>query len=233
MTSNTPNILHSPQVPAGGEVDILGVRITDRDLEDATNFVIESSRDKKPIQFAFVNPDCLNIACKHAEYKKTLQKEVPEVWGDGVGLQIASKMLGRKLRDNVNGTDMFPLLCEKAAAEGVSIYLLGARPGIAEAVAENMQKRFPELKIAGARDGYWKPEEEKDVMRQVRESDADVLLVAMGAPKQDMWIAENLQELGVPVAIGVGGLFDFFSGRIKRAPMLWRKIGLEWCWRML
>ena len=134
---------------------------------------------------------------------------------------------------NINGTDLFPRLCEKAATEGVSLFLLGAKPGVAEAVSENMRKRFPALSIAGVRDGYFKPEETGQVLDEINSSNADILLVAFGAPKQELWLAEHRHKLTACVYLGVGGLFDFYSGRLPRAPVWMREIGMEWTWRLL
>ena len=142
-------------------------------------------------------------------------------------------MLGQSLRENVNGTDMFPLLCEAAAAAGRSLYLLGARPGIAAAAGEQMRRRFAALELAGARDGYFSEDEEPAVIEAVNASGADILLVAFGAPRQDLWLARHRAALSARVCMGVGGLFDFYSGRVRRAPAWMRELGLEWAYRLL
>jgi N-acetylglucosaminyldiphosphoundecaprenol N-acetyl-beta-D-mannosaminyltransferase len=142
-------------------------------------------------------------------------------------------MLGQGLRANVNGTDLFPHLCEAAARENLPIFLLGARPGIAQAAADAMVQRYPDLKVAGARDGYFGPDEDKTVVEAINASGAQILLAAFGAPRQELWIARWREHLTVAVAMGVGGLFDFYSGRIPRAPVWMREIGLEWVYRLL
>lgn len=183
-------------------------------------------------QMAFVNPDCLNIAWQDAHYRGALltaERVIP----DGIGIHIGCRMLGQALRENVNGTDMFPLLCEAAAVAGRSLYLLGARPGIAAAAADTMQKRFSALKIAGVRDGYFSEAEEPAVIDTVNRSGADILLVAFGAPRQDLWLRRHRALLVPGVCMGVGGLFDFYSGRIERAPVWMREIGLEWLYRLM
>lgn len=142
-------------------------------------------------------------------------------------------MNGQGVADNVNGTDLFPMLCERLAGTRHSLFLLGARPGIAEATAENMQQLYPGLKIAGTRDGYFTADEEQEVIGQINGSGATVLLVALGAPRQENWIMQNQQALDPGLMMGVGGLFDFYSGRISRAPVWVREIGLEWVWRLI
>jgi N-acetylglucosaminyldiphosphoundecaprenol N-acetyl-beta-D-mannosaminyltransferase len=117
--------------------------------------------------------------------------------------------------------------------QGLSLYLLGGRPGIADGVREWMAATYPGLIVVGARDGYFHPEDEPGVIEDIAGSQADVLLVAFGVPRQDLWIDHNLPDLGVRVAMGVGGLFDFYSGRIDRAPQWVREIGFEWLFRVI
>ena len=181
---------------------------------------------------AFVNPDCLNIAYAHDRYRAVLQ-QAARVLPDGIGLKIGCRMRGLGLAANVNGTDLFPRLCERAARNGFSLFLLGARPGIAELVAENMRARYPNLIIAGTQHGYFGPDEENAVIARINASRAGVLLVALGVPRQELWLAEHHEALTPPLRMGVGGLFDFYSGRIPRAPLWLREIGLEWVWRLI
>jgi N-acetylglucosaminyldiphosphoundecaprenol N-acetyl-beta-D-mannosaminyltransferase len=198
-----------------------------------------SKEGKKPASvgeakalLAFVNPDCLNIAYAHDRYRAVLQ-QAARVLPDGIGLKIGCRMRGLGLAANVNGTDLFPRLCERAARDGFSLFLLGARPGIADLVAENMQARYPGLIIAGVQHGYFSPAEESEVITRINDSKAGVLLVAFGVPRQELWLAEHHDQLLPPVRMGVGGLFDFYSGRIPRAPLWLREIGLEWVWRLI
>lgn len=211
---------------------LFGVPIVNTTLNEAIDGIIRRAHGNSTKLLAFVNPDCLNIAYTHSDYHAVLNR-ADEVWPDGIGIQVGCRILGLSLRENVNGTDMFPRLCKRAAQEGLSLYLLGAKPGIAQLAAENMQIRFPELKIAGTRDGYFPPEEEPAVIEAINQSGAAILLVAFGAPRQELWLARHQTALRPRVLIGVGGLFDFYSGRIPRAPVWMREIGLEWTWRLL
>jgi N-acetylglucosaminyldiphosphoundecaprenol N-acetyl-beta-D-mannosaminyltransferase len=181
---------------------------------------------------AFVNPDCLNIAYVDAEYRRILLEAV-RVLPDGIGIHTGCRMLGVALQANVNGTDLFPQLCERAAQTGLGLFLRGARPGIAEAVASNMQAQFPGLCIDRVQDGYFDPAEEDAVIERINASGAAILLVAFGVPRQETWLARNHHRLKPPVRMGVGGFFDFYSGRIPRAPVWMREIGLEWTWRLM
>lgn len=214
-------------------LNFFGIPILNISMAEAVDWLIAASAPGgPPQQLAFVNPDCLNIAWRDTEYRGALI-EADRVLPDGIGIHIGCRMQGVALRENVNGTDLFPLLCAAAAEQGRSLFLLGARPGVADAVAENMQKRYPQLRIAGTRDGYFDTADEPAVIAAVNASGADILLVAFGAPRQDLWLLQYRDALAPPVRIGVGGLFDFYSGRIPRAPMWMREIGLEWAFRLL
>ena len=183
-------------------------------------------------QVSFVNPACVNIAAGDRGYRRLLTRAAL-VLPDGIGIKIAADLLGVPLKQNVNGTDLFPRLCEMLQEQDASLFLLGGRPGVAERVAEVIHTGWPQLRIAGLRDGYFDTAQEGDVAAQVRTSGADVLFVARGVPMQDVFIDRHLHQLGVKVAIGVGGLFDFVSGRISRAPGWMRDSGLEWIYRLL
>jgi N-acetylglucosaminyldiphosphoundecaprenol N-acetyl-beta-D-mannosaminyltransferase len=155
------------------------------------------------------------------------------VFADGIGLKLAGIILNSKVSENVNGTDLFPKLCEDLAKNGRSLYLLGAKPGVAQAAASWAVKKYAGLRIAGTQDGYYSQSEESRVIEKIKASQPDVLLVAMGAPKQELWIEKNSQSTQATVTMGVGGLFDFYSGNIKRAPKWMSSMGLEWIFRLM
>jgi N-acetylglucosaminyldiphosphoundecaprenol N-acetyl-beta-D-mannosaminyltransferase len=178
-----------------------------------------------------VNADGVNIAFRNPEYRAALQQS-DMVFADGIGVKLAGEVLGQLVADNVNGTDLFPLLMGALQGTGKWIYLLGGRPGVTEGVVRSLTKNFPGVKIAGWRHGYYSAEEEGQVIADIRRSGADLMLVAFGAPRQELWIHRHLGALGAKVVIGVGGLFDFFSGRIPRAPRWVRRLGMEWCYRL-
>jgi exopolysaccharide biosynthesis WecB/TagA/CpsF family protein len=165
-------------------------------------------------------------------YRRALD-EMDAMFADGIGMRIAAKAAGVALSDNVNGTDLFPVLCRQAAADRVGIFLFGARDGIAKAAGERMQSEIPGLVVSGSHHGYIDgAEHEARIVEAINASGAGVLLVALGVPTQEQWMARNRGRLTVPVVIGVGGLFDYYSGRIARAPLVLRKAGLEWAWRL-
>ncbi len=152
---------------------------------------------------------------------------------DGIGLVYASKIVGHPLRERVTGIDFLDAITAYLAEQGESIYFFGSKPGIAEKAAENIQKKYPKLIVAGTRDGYYKPEEEPGIVEEINRSGASFLCVALGAPKQEQFIYDHREELTVRGAIGVGGSLDVWSGTLKRAPEFYRKHGLEWLYRLI
>ncbi|WP_373975553.1 WecB/TagA/CpsF family glycosyltransferase [Chitinibacter sp. SCUT-21] len=185
-----------------------------------------------PRRIAFVNPHCANLASKDQLYRGVLNS-ADLLLPDGSGVLLASRILKTPLQENTNGTDLFPILCKQWQQQGAKLFLLGGRNGVAEEVARHLLQRYPGLHIAGTQHGYYASSDTPEVLNKIRHSQADVLVVAMGVPLQDTWIARHQAATGVKLAIGVGGLFDFLSGRIPRAPVWLRELGLEWCWRLI
>ncbi len=218
--------------PSPPTISFFGIEIRNTDMGEALDWIMQRAESRCPSLLAFVNPDCLNSAHDDEGYRSIL-RGADRVLPDGIGVHLGCRIKGLRLVSNLNGTDLFPRLCQRAADRGASLFLLGARPGVAAAAAENMQRRIPALRIAGTHHGYFEADETQAVVETINRSGADILLVAMGAPRQEAWLAEHADALSVPVRMGVGGLFDFYSGRVKRAPVWVREIGMEWVWRIL
>lgn len=214
------------------DIVIQGIPIDNVTMGEAIDDLLRMTRDRRPKQICFVNAHCANVAWKDSSYHKVLTSSA-RIWADGIGVKLAGKILGRPIKQNVNGTDLFPRLCEAIAGTPERLYLLGAKPGIAEAVKDWIAERYPDTVVAGFQDGYYAPEDEPEVIARIAASNATILMVAFGVPRQDVWIAENLDRLGVRVAMGVGGLFDFYSGKVDRAPQWVREIGFEWLFRVI
>lgn len=155
------------------------------------------------------------------------------VTADGMSVVWASRLLGKTLQQRVTGIDLFERLISSAAERQWSVYLFGARQESVTTVIEMFQSRFPNLRIAGFRNGYFTAQENQTIADQIRQSGADLLFVAMGSPAQEKWIAANLEQTGVHFALGVGGSFDHLAGFVRRAPRWMQQAGLEWLHRLL
>ncbi|MBN1008736.1 WecB/TagA/CpsF family glycosyltransferase [Amphritea pacifica] len=214
------------------KVLLFDLSIFNTTLKESSSDLIEAARCGFKQKVFFVNAHCINVAVKDASYKAALQ-DASILYADGSGMRLAAKIYGESLRDNVNGTDLFPMLCRDAAAAGVSIALLGAKPGIAERCAQRMQEQFPGLQIVWTHHGYLRSEHTQSVIESLNNSGASMLFVAMGVPAQELWIMRHADELKASVILGVGALFDFYSGEVSRAPLFLRKRGLEWLYRFL
>jgi N-acetylglucosaminyldiphosphoundecaprenol N-acetyl-beta-D-mannosaminyltransferase len=215
---------------APAELKFLGVRMDNLTMAEASAQIVTLTAGPEPAQVCFVNADCMNLAFGDAAYRAILS-QARYVLADGIGVRVAGTIFNQHIRENINGTDMLPYLCAAAEEAGLSLYLLGGRPGVPESAAAWIAERYPGLRIAGTRHGYFSADEESQVIRDVAAAQPDILLVAFGAPRQDKWIVAHKKDLGAKVAIGVGGLLDFYAGRIPRAPIWMREIGMEWFYR--
>lgn len=213
-------------------IELFGLSISNVPLRQASKDLVKSAvYNERRIVF-FVNAHCVNIAEKDYEYRISL-KNADVLYADGAGMRLAAKLSGLLLVDNINGTDLFPLLCRDAAEAGVSIALLGAKPGVAERCAEKMISLEPNLKIVWTHHGYLEDKDSLNLISSLNESGAGILLVAMGVPRQELWISRHAAELEAAVIMGTGALYDFYSGDVVRAPKFMRKIGIEWMFRLI
>ncbi len=211
---------------------VLGVPVDNLTMSEAVEQIVELAQTEGSDQLCFVNADCVNIAFRDTDYLQILNRATL-VLADGIGVRLAGRILNCHIRENVNGTDLFPILCNALQKHKLRLYLLGGSTGVPEGVAEWVARNYPALKICGVRNGYFTPEDESEVLNDIREAKADVLLTAFGVPRQEAWIARCKEATGAKISIGVGGLFDFYSGRIPRAPIWLRELGMEWFYRFL
>lgn len=220
--------------PPDAYVELLGAPIDRMHQEEALSTIESYVRARTPRQVATVNLDFLRIARRNAVFAETL-READLALADGMPLVWASKLAGAGLPQRIAGIDLVEAICDRGSSLGWSIFLLGAEPGIGLAASVAMLRRHPGLRIAGVYSppvGEWDDLEEKRIRDRITESKPDVLLVALGAPRQDIWIAANKARLGVPVSIGVGCTFDVVCGAKLRAPRWMQRAGLEWAFRL-
>ncbi len=212
--------------------NVLGVGIDNlsmREALDSINDAIVASARKTVF---FANAHTLNLSYENAEFRDILNG-VDTLLPDGSGIEIACLQQGVRRKGNINGTDMLPLLCEELAASGHSIYMLGGEEGIAQTAAHNLTMRTPALQVAGTRNGFFDQQNCADVIAEINAAKPSILLVGMGQPIQERWVAANRDLLHVPVVMAVGGLFDFYAEKVSRAPLWLRELGLEWIWRLM
>ncbi|RWZ59071.1 glycosyltransferase [Halobacillus fulvus] len=208
----------------------LGVDVSHSSYEELSQQIFEDIRQNRKSMIVAINPEKILKAQEDPSLMTLLNKADYQI-PDGVGVLLASRMNKGRIRKRITGIDMFLLLCEQASLYNKSVFLYGAKPGIAEQAKENMLKKYPNLKVSGVLDGYIK--DEQYVIDTINEAKPDILFVALGSPGQENWILNHKDELDVNVFQGVGGTFDVMSGRIKRAPALIQKLGLEWFYRLI
>lgn len=209
---------------------IVSARVDNLSIPEALDAIFAPADGRSRVVH-FVHPHALNLASDDPHLRACLDS-ADLVLPDGVGLRLASLVLGVSLRDNLNGTDLLPLLCRRAAAEGRPLALVGAAPGVAGDCARRLQEDFPGLRIPILSDGFLSPEQSGQLASRIAALHRPLVLVAMGSPLQEAWIWRHLASLPGVTALSVGGLFDFFAGRVPRAPWLWRELGLEWLFRL-
>lgn len=210
---------------------VLGYELAKASMAETIYWIADRAQSRTPTQVAFLNAHCANVAAKDWRYRDTL-KNVDALLPDGSGISLAAKLDGQTLEDNLNGTDLFLPLCRCLAFRKIPVFFLGGQPGVAEAAAANTADKCPNLNIAGHHHGFFSPREEDEVIAQINASGARVVFVAFGVPSQDIWLARVRHRLHAPVVLGVGGLLDFVSGRIPRAPNWMRRAGIEWVYRL-
>lgn len=217
-------------------VYVLGVRVdrlTQQQTIERIDQIIKNHQggEHQCHQVITVNPEFVMTAQHHRTFRECINQAALVV-PDGMGVVWATRFLHAPTPERVTGTDTLPEIARLCARNGYRLYLLGAAPGVAEIAAERLRQLAPGVQIVGTYAGSPAAEEETEIIGRIREARADVLCVAYGAPAQELWIYRNLARLPAAVAIGVGGAFDFLTGRQKRAPRLMQQLGLEWLFRL-
>lgn len=217
-------------------IELLGVQIDNVTYDDVLGHIRQMIADRKPQQIVSPAIDQIIQARRDPEFNMVM-KEAALVLADGVSVTLAAWLHKTPLKQRVTGADLVPKVCELAAKEGFSIFFLGGEEGVANQVAAIMQERFPGLRIAGTYCPPYRfednPAEEAKVIDLIKESGADVLFTALSSPRQEKWIRRRKDDYQVSVSFGVGGAFNFITGREKRAPVWMQTTGIEWVFRMM
>lgn len=211
------------------KTDILGVAIDNVVTEEAVSLGI-ALMDKPGFHYVVTpNPEFVLAAKKDEEFRSVLNS-ADLALPDGIGIIYAAKILGRPLKGRATGVDFAQGLMSAMAGSGKKLFLLGAKPGVAEQAAQKLTTAHPGLTICGTNDGYFN--EDGPVVEKIRSAGADVVFVCLGAPKQELWMQKNGAATGVSLAVGLGGCLDVFAGNVQRAPVPMQKAGLEWLYRL-
>ena len=215
------------------KVNILGVNISKYSIESASDMIVKLITDGEKNKCIFTpNSEIIMAAYRDSEFCKVLNS-ADVLLADGIGVVYASRILKNPINERAAGYDTACAALQKLAPLGKSVYLFGAKPGVAEKAGEEIVRRYPGIVIAGCADGYFDDAKEKEIIKDINEKKPDLLFVCLGAPKQEKWLYAHKDEMEFGVAMGIGGSLDVFAGTVKRAPEFYQKHGIEWLYRLL
>jgi N-acetylglucosaminyldiphosphoundecaprenol N-acetyl-beta-D-mannosaminyltransferase len=206
----------------------LDVLTTEQVLNLTRNFLNSSSTHT----IFFLNAHCFNLAQKNPSYYQSLNK-TDLLLNDGIGIKLASLFTNVKIKENLNGTDLIPIILSIAAANGNNVFFLGGQEGVAELAARNAMNKISGLNVTGYHSGFFNKTDEPELIQKINNSNAEILVLGMGVPKQEIWAFQNQDLLkATKIIIAGGAILDFLSENIKRAPRWVRKINMEWLFRL-
>ncbi|QNK87609.1 WecB/TagA/CpsF family glycosyltransferase [Sporosarcina sp. resist] len=209
---------------------ILGVQVNTENYDELIPKVFRNIEDKKKSLVVAINPEKLMKAKEDPGLKALLNRAEFQI-PDGIGVIIASKLKKGSISSRITGIDMMDRIVREAARTGRTVFLYGAKPGVANKAAQQLKQTYPDLNVAGTQDGY--ESDTSKVLETINKAKPDILFVAMGSPKQEQWIEQHRDNLYPTLYQGVGGSFDVLAGNVKRAPAAFQKMGAEWLYRLL
>lgn len=212
-------------------INILGVNISVLNMKETVAKAKLFLNEEKPHMIFTPNSEIIYMAYKDAVFADILNSADINT-ADGIGVVYASKILKRPLSERVAGYDFLNELIKESAKMNKRVFLFGSKPGVAELAGKELEKRYPGIVICGTRDGYFKDEESENIAEQIKNTSPDIVLVCLGAPKQEKWIYNHKDRLGAKIIMGAGGSLDVLAGKVERAPEKWQKLGLEWAYRL-
>lgn len=210
--------------------EIFGVQFDNYTIQEAVEKAMASLESGKPFVIATPNPEIVESARKDSEYKEILNSS-DIVTPDGIGIVYASKLLKGNIKERAAGFDIVCGIIENLDKRAGSVFLFGSKPQVAEAAADNLRTKYKNLVIAGCRNGYFT--DDTEIIEAIKDAKPDLLLVCLGAPKQEKWINKNKDILNAKILVGAGGTLDVIAGNVKRAPDVFIKLGLEWFYRLV
>lgn len=211
-------------------IDVLGVSFDDLTMDEAVEIALGFMQERRACYACTPNPEIVMAAKGDAALRAALSG-AELVLADGVGITKAAAMLDTPLKSRVPGIDFASNVISRLAERGGSVYLLGAKPLVAEAAAEKLTQTYPGIVIAGTNDGYFT--DDAPVIEKINAASPDFLMVCLGSPKQELWMSANAGRLSCGLMAGLGGSLDVLAGNVQRAPETWRRLGLEWLYRVI
>jgi N-acetylglucosaminyldiphosphoundecaprenol N-acetyl-beta-D-mannosaminyltransferase len=219
----------------GKTVEILGVSFSKQNMNETVDLLVDQIEKKpsakSPFHVITANPEIVMGALNDPKLKSITEK-ADLITPDGIGIVLASRWKGNPVTERVSGYDLLLRLLEEGNQRGWSFYFLGSSEEVNATATDIISNRYPKIKIIGRHNGFFKDKEEM-LVNQIRELQPDILIVALGAPKQEIWIDANRERIQAKVVMGVGGSLDVIAGKVKRAPLIWQKLNLEWLYRLL
>jgi N-acetylglucosaminyldiphosphoundecaprenol N-acetyl-beta-D-mannosaminyltransferase len=213
-------------------LDILGCRLDIIDAPAATDSIMRFAREGTGAQIVTLGTEMVVYAQRDERFRDVVNRCALSLC-DTIGLLAVARQRGAHLEDRVTGVDLLEALCLRASLDDVPVFFFGGAEGVAADAAAILEVRYPGLRVAGTRSGFFSSDDTPAIVRQIAESGAQLLFAGLGSPRQEMWLSSHLRETGCAVGIGVGGSFDVVSGRVRRAPEVWRRLGLEWLYRLV
>lgn len=209
---------------------ILDIDVTTLDYSQLIDEIDKIIINNEKANIIAVNPEKFIAMEKNYELKKLISEATFKI-PDGIGVILASKINGGKIRTRITGVDLFLKILELANLKQYRVFLYGGKEEVVSKTKEVINNKFPDIKLVGYCNGYEKNQEL--ILKKINDSNAQIVFVALGSPKQEFWIQENMKQLSANIFQGVGGSFDVLSGSVKRAPAIFRKAGLEWFYRLI
>ncbi|MDT1959017.1 WecB/TagA/CpsF family glycosyltransferase [Carnobacterium divergens] len=213
-------------------IELLGSQLNCLTMRETVAVIDEIIKKRIPTQHVVINASKINLMSKDEQLKNIIN-DCPLINADGQSIVWAGRFLGFSIPERVTGIDLFTELVKKAAEDGLRLYYFGSEEEVVQEVIRLHQKQYPNLIVAGFRNGYFKEEESMEIVQEIHQSQADILFVAFSSPKKEYWIHQYKEQLNVPFMMGVGGSFDVVAGKTKRAPKWMQKMGLEWFYRLI
>lgn len=212
------------------KINVLGVGFDNLTMAEAVDLAFALQTERRAAYVVTPNPEIV-MCCREDAQAAEAVSAADLTIADGIGVVYGARILKTPLKEKVPGCDFTLALMDKMQEEGRSVFLFGAKPGVAELAEQKLKEKFPGLRFVGTNDGYFT--DDAPIVEKINAASPDLLLVCLGAPKQEKWMYKNAPSLNVGLMIGAGGSLDVYAGTAQRAPERWQRAGMEWLYRLL